>query len=421
MGCDYTRRVYACVKSGDVCWLVPMPYKRDQYSTMIGEEAHAYSYGKRCSYAPYEIFAKEPPRAPENSTLLSVPKNGYLLSELMDAQSMAWFPVFIDETIKYFFKCKGEPEATELLLREEMVADLPKEYQKTSGQTYDIVQVVTGAPALPTYRYTIKYPRELDAFEPWFIELLDKLGITPADVKDIPILPVKDSGARATCDKIMDKRLEKAYIKLTATKIAEMMDTRWGVRTWLVNRISSNIDKIIELAGNGELADIMQVTVSGTPVLDENGNQKTERMDHYPYKMRPVTQQASPDDAREEPNPHKRFSQQVFWASAPTSGKPPVVWRIRPTTPEHYAMLTGTKVEDLPEILRLSGLFTKFQNAYKNQLPRSIMDEWTAKGYSEKTRSAYVPCMAPINICMTKKAHHAFPHFKPSKSKEEKS
>ena len=418
MDCDYTRCVYTCVKSGGTCWLVPMPYHHDQYSK-IAIEAHAYYYGKRASYAPYEIFIKEPPRAPEGTTLLAIPRNGYLLSELMDPLSMAWFPAFMDETIKYFFKCEGEPGASDILLSEEAVAEMPEEFQGLpeydAGNGYAVVPVVSGVPATATYIYTIKRPYELD-FEPWFLDLLDELGVNAGDLKGVPILPV-DDGDRASYDKKMEQHMRSAYVKLAAVKIAEKMADRWEVRSWLTRKIRENIGSIITQAGDGDLMSFMEVVVEGTPILDENGNQKMEAMDRYPYTKRPAAQHTSPDDARQYAEPDRRFSWQVFWASDHTSGKPPVVWKLRPCAPEHYAALADVDVSELPEILRLSGLFTKFQSQYKNALKGDIMNEWTARGYGDPDDpkiSAYMPCIGPVNICMTKKAHASFPYFKPA-------
>lgn len=415
MECDYTRTVYTCVKSGQTCWLVPMPYNHDQYSK-IATEAHAYYYGKRASYAPYEIFIKEPPRAPEGTTLLAVPRNGYLLSELMDPLSMAWFPAFMDETIRYFFKCDGEPEASDILLCEETAARMSEEFQGLpeyeDKNGYAIVPVVSGVPATASYIYTVKRPYELD-FEPWFLDLLNELGINAGDVKDAPILPVKD-GDRASYDKEMDARMKKAYVKLAAVRICDKMDARWEVREWLIRKIYENAGDIITQAGNGDLMEFMEVVVEGTPILDKDGKQKTETMDRYPYGTRPAVQHTSPDDAREYLDQYHRFSNQVLWASDRTSGKPPVVWKIRPYKAEHYAALTGVPVEELHEILRLSGLFKQFQDAHKNALRGEIMNEWTARGYGEHKHSAYMPCMAPVNVCMTKKAHQGFPYFKPA-------
>lgn len=416
MDCDYTRTVYTCVKSGGTCWLVPMPYHHDQYSK-IATEAHAYYYGKRASYAPYEIFIKEPPRAPEGTTLLAVPRNGYLLSELMDPLSMAWFPAFMDETIKYFFRCDGEPRASDVLLCEEAVAVMPEEFhglpEYEDGNGYAIVPVVSGVPAVASYSYTVKRPYEL-GLEPWFLDLLDELGINAGDMKGVPILPVKD-GDRGSYDKDLDGKMEKAYVKLAALKIAEKMESRWEVRSWLVKKARENQGNLIAMAGDGDLMEFMEVVVEGTPVLDENGNQKTETEQRYPYRSRPAVQHTSPDDARQYAEPDRRFSWQVFWASDRTSGKPPVVWKLRPCKPEHYAAIAGIETGDLPEILRLSGLFTAFQDKYKGWIHGDLMNEWTARGYGDGTKkSAYMPCMAPVNICMTKKAHMKFPYFKPA-------
>lgn len=408
MGCDYTRKVYTCVKSGGTCWLVPMPYNNSQYGK-IGETAHEYCYGKRASYAPYEVFLKEPPIAPEGTTLLAIPMNGCLLSDLMDSLQMAWFPAFMDETIKYFFRCETEPASEPLLFPEEAVADMPG--QDPDGSSHAIVPVVSGVPAIPNYRYSLKPPEDM-GFEPWFLELTDYFGITVKNLAGLPLLPV-GAGDTDSYDGIMDDHVKKAYIRLVAERAADLFEGRWEVRRWLVNTIWKNADSIIEQAGNGDLMSFTTLIIEGWPVLDENGCQKMTTQQRYPYAKKPDTQHVDPSYARMyRSDIYKNMSHMVLWAGEPTSGTPGVVMRLRPYSAEHYAALTGVDEKDLPDILRISGPMTKFRNAYKDVLRGDIMNQWTFNGYGDRKPSACIQCMAPVNICMGKKTLQKMPYFK---------
>lgn len=407
MGCDYTRKVYTCVKSGDTCWLVPMPYENSQYGK-IGATAHEYCYGKRASYAPYEIFLKEPPMAPEGTTLLAIPMNGCLLSDLMDNLQMAWFPAFMDETIKYFFRCDSEPPSEPLLFPEETVADMPG--TDPDANSHAIVPVVSGVPAVPYYRYELK-PPEAMGFDPWFLELTTHFNITVESLAGLPLLPVTAGDAKGF-DHLMDEHVRKAYVRLVAERAADLFESRWTVRRWLVDRITGNAEDIVKMASEGDLEAFATLTIEGWPILDENGYQKTTTQERYPYHKKPAMQHVDPSDARMYRDVYDRFSHQVIWAGEPTSGTPGVVMKIRPFEAAHYAMLTGTEEKDLPEMLHIAGPMTQFRKAYKDTLRGDIMNEWAFRGYGDKKPSACIQCMAPVNLCMGKKALQKMPYFK---------
>lgn len=403
--CDMSRKIMLCIRSGGTVWLVHIPWNGDYYSR-IGEKYH---YGRRTSYAPYQIFC-ESGGSPgdKNTSMPSIKRNVIPLPELLDGESMAWLPAFLDETIKYFFN-DTEPASEDLILMEETVADIPKRNPLPEVPNA-VVPVISGMPDICSYRYIIKHPEELFN-EPWMVSLIRHFGIVPTDIKNIPILP-NHNGSRDAFDRETDKRLRLSYIRIMAEKIADLMQEQWGVRTWCIEKIAQNCDEIIKNAGNGYMHGCMRIIIEGAPVLDKNGNPVMKQRDRKPWDEVAETVRINPEDAMERRNLNENFCHSVLWAGVPTAGKPPVVWKLHPTDAEDYATIFSMDEKELPEILRMSGPISKFYDTYKAELPMNITNAHLhlAKGYGSQTqKSCFIPCFAPINICMSKKTYRNFP------------
>lgn len=408
----FTRAVYLCVRSNKACWLVHLPWKGDMYH-QIGCQANEYYYGKRASYAPYQIFYDQTAPAPAGSSMLSVPKTAWLLSDLMDPLSMAWYPAFLDETIRMFFR-DATPESVDQVLPEETAIRIPN--QKSDRA---VVPVRSSVPAVCSHVYQVQPVKELFPDEPFMAGLAAYFRIAPKDLKDIPILPVKP-GTAEQIDQAARERSRKAYIKLIAVRIAGLNRTRWDARKFLVDKILARKDQIIAMALDGRLSDQIMVTVDGTPELNPDGTVKMGSKTRYPHDPIPITIKTDPDDARESSKgPYENFVHQVFWASEPTASRPPVVIAIRPKTAEHCAALTGTDIGQLPDLVRLIQPLQEFYAAFKDILPNDLSNSWIALKKSHTSGvTCFVPCLAPVNICMTKKAYKNTKLYKIQETKQ---
>lgn len=415
--CDYTRAVYLCVKSGSACWLVHMPWRGD-YMNRIGTAENEYTYGKRSSYAPYQIFYKSAPPAPAGSTMLAIPDAGHLLSELMDSQSMAWYPAFLDETMRLFFNKDGTyPDAQEFILPEETAAVIRPGGQD-SGDACAVVPVFSGAPAVRSWDYTILAPAEVFDGDPDARMLFDYFGVSPDDIKNVPILPEKP-GAPDAMSKTARERLKKAYLKILGMKISGLMADRWDARRWILDHVIPNMDEVVRLAGDGDLMPFMSMVVDGTPVLRPDGTPKMTTKSKYPYDPVPELVRTSPDDARPlcTSSPYKTFTKLVRWVSKPTSGRPPVVWKIRPAKAEDYAAMAGCGAEDLPKLLRLSGPMSAFYGKYKDAVPSDLSNQYACLRAESGPPGIYIPCFCAVNVCMAKRELKSFPYFAPGGKK----
>ena len=417
--CDYTRKVMLAVKDGRRLYLVHMPWKGDGYSRP-GQKNSEYYYGTRASYAPYQIFYKELAAAPEGTTMLSVKKDGWLLSGLMDAQSKAWLPAFLEETVSYFFRGRDDVKYAPVLLPEEVTATGPAD----GGESYQIVPAWCGAPAVVSYAYQVPEPRDVfvdaaekdeGSIEPfdasarksdanatalWFA---DYFGISPKDLAGAPILP-KDVGTEEEFVSYMDELVKKAYVKVICDRVAEVTAKRWEVRKWAVHRIMDRSHGIVQDALDGKFHGFQSVDVAGTPLFDKNGQPEKE----YSRKAGKSVQQTLSieiGETREDVNLFKCLGHKILWASPETASKPAVVMKLRPETPGQYAALLGVQEDALPEMLRMSDRIGKLVEHFSVWIPNSMTNRWTACGYGDReTPCIVVPCTAAVNICMNKKA-----------------
>lgn len=401
--CDRSRRVYLCVKSGETIWLMEMPYQTDYYGR-YDDPTSKYYYGRRAGYAPYEIFYKEPPAAPAETTFLAVQRKGYLLSELMDDQQKIWFPVFIEETIGKFFRTKEELAADKWVLPEEAAAVTPGHCGK---ETKTIVPSFMDLPAVPQYTYVLRSPGEMFQ-EPYMRELCHYFQICREDILDVPILPL-ECGTPEAYEEMIGKNLRKAYSRVLAGKIADFLDGKWGVRSMVLDRISMDKSRIVKEAVEGKYASFMSIVVDGTPVTDKDGKPAMHRKNSWSMETSPIMVHTALEDCIESSLIRRNITPRILWTGDIPSGKAPVVWKIRPRKAAEYAQLLNIPEKELPEILRLSDALSWFYEEYKNSLPADIRSECTyCSKEGEKIHSVYLPPLGDVNICMTKRIHKKY-------------
>lgn len=400
---DYSRRIYLCVKSGETIWLMAMPYQTGSERRHDDPESKYY-YGRRAGYAPYEIFYKDLAVAESDTTFLSVPRKGYYLSELMDEQQKVWFPVFIEETVDKFFR--SEPDSDEWILPEEIMAVIPG---SAEGEKKSIVPVITTLPSTPTYVYEIKGPGEMFQ-EAYLKKLFEYFKIGREEILTAPILPA-GCGTRNASEGFIEDRVRKVYRKVLADRIARFLELKWEVRGRILDWIHEGQERIIAQAAEGMFDSFMSVVVDGTPETDKNGNPVMRKSSRWPYRKMPAVIHTTSEDYEEEPDLRNRIGPKVLWVGPIPSGKAPVVWKIRPGKADEYGRLFHMPETELPDMLRLSGGISRFYEEYEHDLPRDMVNEWTARGYgsgSEKERSVYLPPLGDINICMTKRTYKKY-------------
>lgn len=401
--CDYSRCVYLCVKTGETIWLMEMPYQTDYYGR-YDDPKSKYYYGRRAGYAPYEIFYKEPPAVPAETTFLAVPRMGYLLSELMDDQQKIWFPVFIEETIGKFFRTKEEPAADEWVLPEEATAVTPGHCGKETGA---IVPVFTNLPAVPQYTYALRSPEEMFD-DPYMRELCHYFQIRREDILDAPILPSK-CGTPEDYEDMIGKNLKKAYSRVLAGKIADFLEGKWKVRGMILDRIAADKGRIIKEAAEGKYSSFTSIVVNGTPVTDKDGMPAMRRKNSWSMKTSPIIIRTAPEDCIESPHIRRNTTPRILWTGDIPSGKAPVVWKIRPKKATEYAQMLNIPEKELPDLLKLSDAISWFYKEYKNALPADIRSEYVyCDEEGEKIHSVYLPPLGDANICMTKRTYKKY-------------
>lgn len=398
--CDYTRRIYLCVKSAETIWLMAMPYQTGN-NTRYDDPESKYYVGRRAGYAPYEIFYRDLAVTESDTAFLTVPRKGYLLAELLDEQQKVWFPVFMEETMDIFFR--SEPDSDELILPEEIMAVIPD--SRGEGKKC-IVPIITSLPSSPSYVYEIKRPD--DMFEETYLqELFSYFKISREKILAAPVLPV-GCGTRNTNERWIEDRIKKAYRKVLADRIAEFLELKWEVRERILDWICKDRERIIAQAAEGIFDSFMSVAVDGTPELDNSGKPVMMRSPKWPYNEVPAIIRTTSEDCEEQSDLREHIGPKILWAGPVPSGKAPVVWKIRPGKADEYARLFHMPEAELPDILKLSGGISRFYEEFKYDLPRDMVNEWVVRGDRsgrKKERSVYLPPLGDINICMTKRTY----------------
>lgn len=377
--CAFSRCVYLCVKSGEAVWLMHMSYQTGGSHRFDGPKSKYYG-GHRAGYVPYEVFYQKPPAVESDTTFLTIPRKGYLLSELMDDQQKAWFPVFIEETVEKFFRVEADPETDEWVLPEEAVAAI-----RSGEGEQSIIQAFAGLPDIPQYIYEVRAPEEVFG-EGYMRELCTYFHVTKEDIASVPVLPV-ECGTPDAYENVIGEKVKKAYSRILAARIADFLEGKWEARGMVLDRIAEDKDQIIKEATEGRFASFLSIDVDGE--LETDGAVIHTKL----------------GDCTESPHIRRNALSSILWACDATSGKAPVVWKLRPESTREYAQLLGMPEKELPAVIKWADAIHWFYQEYKNQLPAELTNEFLYSSEEKKDHSIYLPPLGNVNICMTKRTH----------------
>ena len=375
-----SRSIWFAVRNGDNLWMYGMPYNCEGYKTSPDCQRDKFYYGKRAGYAPYEVFFKDMVIEDKDTTLLSIPRKGYRLSEFMDHQQMGWLPAFIEETVSYFFR--NQPDCEYGFFPEE---------RRVCVASYEIMPAGCSSLSTSTLVHQLQRPEEIltsDTERFW----INYFHISREDLKDVPLL----QGAHILTEKEsknkLDERVRRAYLKVIEAHLSDFIyESIWQIREDLVSYIRQDGSYIIGRAMKGKFDSFAVTTIDKRPVVDEYGNPKTTI---HRGKEIPVRECTSSEDAKDHSSSTDRMGKSVLWNGERTAGKPPVVITLTPHTKADYAALLGCQDNELPELLRLADLIYSYGKEH-NLSERDY-------GRNSKEKSPVMPCIAPINICMKK-------------------
>lgn len=398
---QYSRCVYLCIKSAETIWLVPMPYKTEYSTAEIKDGSSKYVYGSRAGYAPYEIFYRDLPPAPDGTAFLTLQSGGYRLNDLMDDESKIWFPAFVEETWQHFFQ--AQPESKEMIFPEEVsvycLAD-PGEKDQLSLHGTEM--------SACTLTYHLPKPEEMFT-EDYLLRLFQYFGITERDIASAPISPFRFS-SREEDITYLDEHTRKAYLKVLAERIADLLGKEMEkCREETVLRIFQDRERIMNELVSGKLDAFSSVIVDGETVKDEDGNPVVIKESRYPYRETVSITHTVRDDGRGRTMQElmdRLEMPAVFWLSdgvLHSGNKPPVLWKLQPRTAEQYSALLGIPEAELEPVLQLSGDLDQFYREYERTLPNALTNRYFINYHTGEVRSVYLPHIGDVNICMTKR------------------
>ena len=390
----YTRCVYLGVKSGKTIWLMPMPYERETYGNLYDDESSKYSYGKRAGYAPYEIFYKMVPTALSGTTFLAKKQSGYHLNELMDEQQKIWLPAFLQEAMNKFFG-EEEPKSEAWYFPEEITVEY------SDDQKAEIIRTSTSL-TLPHFHFSIPEPKDLFLDDARLRHLMRYFSVGSKDIVNLPLLPIQTLTEKVLKERLQE-RIEKAYLKILADKIAEFLMPIEELHQKLREFVEENADRIIQDAASGKFEGFLYDKIEGAPVLNDKGEQVMthRRKSRWSSEEVPLLEHITSDEYPDYRRKYRRAFDSVFIWAGVEAQKPTVIWKIHPRSTLDYAVLLGKKKEELPEILRLYDDLISFEKNYEHILPSNITSHYLGRG--DEQRSIHVPPLCNVNICMTKR------------------
>lgn len=392
----YTRGIWLCVKCREVIYLMRMPHHTGTYANLTNPDS-LYNYGKRAGYAPYAIFYKDMAPAEKDTSFLAIPRKGYPLSELMDDQQKVWLPVFLNETIERFFR--SEPEAKKIILAEETCISVRAD---KLGNHTEIVPVGNMLPAVPTWIYEAKDPEDIFQDEPHILTLVKYFGVTQSDLRDVPLCP-REHGTEEKLESEVTDKIRHAYLKILGEHVEDYVSQANEVRKTIVECILYSIDsisKIIDAASKGIYDSFTETVIDGAPVLDKDGNpvmidNPKASLWNKEEKIIPQIMKTCVDDRRGYKMEYMIRTQhpKIYWVEEPTSGKPPVVLKIRPRTKADYEVFFHSVGLELPEYFNLIDEIMAFREKH---------------GLYRKENFECCNTLANINLCMKKAVYKKF-------------
>lgn len=362
-----SRRLGVIVRNGENIYTMFLPSNNGQYERSFEKKYN--EYGIRMTYAPSQIFYKDPPPVSTNSTdLVPISKKHWKLSEILDEEQQIWLPIFYLKTKEKFFD--ETPDCK--------VAYLPEETEIVCSGEQGIIPV-----SVPTHYvsqiYTIPEPEELfgkkydDLGETLYkhvptadknkyecaMKLCKEFGITSASIMDVPI---RHNGFTDidSANKQMNDRVAEAYFCV----IGKRCKDAWELYSkdtieWYKANIKAKFDEIRDKALRGEYT-FAETRVHNRQIFNPDGTPKMEKQYSYSEKLIPVYEKT---DISESKMTYYNSSEYKVWNPSTLIGKhPPVVVHIHPDTPEDIAMMLDCKVDELPFLLKYYGQTAQFRS-----------------------------------------------------------
>jgi len=379
---DYASKIMLGVKAGECIYLVAMPIT-STYGNITTSDS-MYYYGKRSSYAPYQIFWKDAPVYPSDTTQVGFPDTGYRLTDILDDEQKIWLPVFLQETISHFFGADEIPHK-DYLFHQELASLSPLSQEKTYPMCMNELSTQSTLLTIPAPEEILK---ENDLY------LAQYFGITQDSLINVPVLP-NEFIEVGKCNEIFKERCASAYKKEIANKICELSLTRRSTRANVNSIIRERLKDIWNELLDGKYDEFAEVTIEGTPILDKDGNPRyVEKWVKGERKQVPVTETMSVDDCKAWGNGHF-----AIIVNGCEQKKYPVCVRIRPVCAEHFSLILGKPVEELLPMLQLSKQLRTFHEDYRNFFSHlNNRDSW-----DDSKPTIHTQRFADINFCVSKK------------------
>lgn len=373
---QYSRQLYVVVKDGQNLYLFSVRHN--------GWESTSVSIGRKNSYAPIQIFSKDPPPVTKDRTAVVLKRDRvWSLREILDDEQKIWLPIFAMEVEKRFFR-SNDITALDVILPERLSIVRNDNESSIVLRAVDIVR----------NSFTIPEPNEL--FADKYFDLVshcmsgederfrasktmcEYFGITSKDIADAPIA-TQTMESVDDANKRMLKRCIEAYQKVISDRLLatdhDYIETI-ATHKWYHAQVTANFSKIVGRALRNEMS-YASTRVHKRPKYNDDGTPKMKQ--RYTWSSEQLVPDLEETDIGEGKYSHLMYgaAEYRWWSSSTLIGKhPPVVVCINPQNADEVTDLLEIKVEELPFRIRYANeiqLFNCFERYNTHHWPNTIV------------------------------------------------
>lgn len=357
---EYRRALYTVVRDGDNLYFFDAPMRDRRWEPTTS--------GFRTSYAPIQVFYKDPPMPTASTTSLIVPREHvWSLREILDDEQKVWLPLYFMQVCKHFFESKQIksddvvlPHTVAIAVREEkalVALNIPNELRAT---------------------YVIPEPDEMfsDKFRELIVgcvhgdderfcsaaDLCRHFGITSTDLHNVP-LTVNLMETTERFYKNFYKNVSVAYYTIIAKRLENVFeDEAREAHEWYHETVRNRWEEIKSKALLGKYT-FASTRIHKRPVLNEDGSQKMEKRTTWSSDsdLVPVIQTTDISEGKEVRRIQPEYREYRVWSSPSLIGKhPPVVVALTPENADDIAEICGVKTDELPFFIRYANDIEKY-------------------------------------------------------------
>lgn len=314
---DWACQIIFYIKDGENIWIGTYDPESIQYGTIIQTEDF-FSYGKRASYMPWQIFFSGTGNQNKDSKALTIRTKSFFLPDILDAEQTLWFHAFIYRIKELYMDNNHEDD--KIYIPGENIGITVKGAEMRAANTY-----LPAVPVNMVFETDVMLLPETVTTNQNVLDLIRILHINASDIIDAPL----------------------GYSDLIDTSNLTPVDIWIRARKALVRPA---INKLSERYYN----EISEAKHTYLKACRENNEFILAELSRGGSRIRELTSIRMDKETGIEHGQYNIYTSCKFFIPDTLQGKrPPVYICIVPRTVDDIGYLMGCKREELHDILKL--------------------------------------------------------------------